>query len=65
MKKEYLYFVSYAHNDGFGNSTVVLSKSLRTVAALNSIADHIKANNNFDERPIILFYRKLSHLEAQ
>jgi len=55
-KKEYVYFISYAHANGFGNCSTIVNFEIKNMEDLNAISRKIEEDNQF-EKVIILFYR--------
>lgn len=51
---KYEYFVSYAHDNGFGNSSVTLEKKIDGYELLLEIAKKITKDGNFNSQVIIL-----------
>lgn len=51
---KYEYFVSYAHDNGFGNSSVTLEQKIDGYELLLEIAKKITKDGNFNSQVIIL-----------
>lgn len=51
---KYEYFVSYAHDNGFGNSNVTLEQKIDGYELLLEIAKKITKDGNFNSQVIIL-----------
>ena len=57
MKKRYLYMVSYAHKNGFGNARMAMRKKITTEADMSVLHRLVAEANNEDFVVIIsLFY---------
>ncbi|MFW5606104.1 MAG: hypothetical protein ACOCMY_00080 [Campylobacter hyointestinalis] len=50
----YEYFVSYAHDSGFGNSHAILEQKIDGYELLSEITEKITKNGNFNSPVIIL-----------
>lgn len=53
---KYEYFISYAHDSGFGNSSVLLEQKIDSFELLLKIAKEITKNGDFSSQVIILNY---------
>lgn len=51
---KYEYFVSYAHDNGFGNSSITLEQKIDGYELLSEITEKITKNGNFNSQVIIL-----------
>ena len=51
---KYEYFISYAHDNGFGSANVTLDQKIDKGEILFEIAKEITKDNNFDSQIIIL-----------
>ena len=61
---KYRYFISYAHEDGFGNCVIALDGKIDNPSDLLKISKMIKARSEGNcmvcKNPIVLFYQLLS-----
>ena len=51
---KYEYFVSYAHDNGFGNTSITLEQKIDGYELLLEIAKEITKDGNFNSQVIIL-----------
>lgn len=57
---KYEYFVSYAHNSGFGSAYVALEQKIDKGEILFEIAKEITKDNNFDSQVVILNFLEIT-----
>lgn len=56
---KYEYFVSYAHDNGFGNSSLTLEQKIDSYELILEIAKKITKDSNFNSQVIILNFLQI------
>lgn len=57
---KYEYFISYAHDSGFGNAYVTLEQKIDKREILFEIAKEITKGNNFNNQVVILNFLQIT-----
>ena len=60
---KYEYFISYTHDNGFGNSSVILEQKIDGYELLLEIAKKITKDSNFNSQIIILNFILLKEIK--
>lgn len=60
---KYEYFVSYTHDNGFGNSSVTLEQKIDSYELILEIAKKITKDGNFNSQIIILNFILLKEIK--